>query len=74
MCYENRDTAYAAVCKERDELKRELETLKAADVTPVVYCSKCLHHNRCIAESNYLSENIENPYCCRGKRKDGDGK
>ena len=29
MCYENRDAAYAAVCKERDNLKRELKMARA---------------------------------------------
>ena len=45
------------------------------EVIPVdlVYCKDCVHHERCMAERIYQSENIENPYCCRGERKDGEG-
>ena len=45
----------------------------AADVAPVVRCRHCYAHGRCGAEKIYLSEGIEDPFCCRGARKEGNG-
>lgn len=51
----------------------DLRSMKAADVAPVVRCRHCYAHGRCGAEKIYLSEGIEDPFCCRGARKDGNG-
>lgn len=37
----------------------------------LVFCKDCVHHERCMAEIIYQSENIKDPFCCRGERKDG---
>ena len=41
--------------------------LPAADVAHVVFCIKCKHHGMCLTEKIFLSEGIENPFCCRGE-------
>ena len=47
-----------------------LDNAKSVDV---VMCAECASHGRCLQERIYMSENIPDPYCCRGKRKDGEG-
>ena len=51
----------------------DIDAIPAADVAPVVRCRRCYAHGRCGAEKIYLGEGIEDPFCCRGARKDGNG-
>lgn len=44
----------------------------AADVAPVVRCKDCVLHGNCLTEDTFNLCRIENPFCCGGKRKDGD--
>lgn len=49
---------------------RCMEQTPTIDAVPVVFCDDCKHHERCMAERIYRSENIEKPYCCRGERNE----
>jgi hypothetical protein len=50
-----------------------VHTFPAADVAPVVRCKDCVLHGKCLTEDTFNLCRIENPFCCGGKRKDGDG-
>ena len=55
-----------------------LSTMSLADVpiidaVPVVRCKNCVVHGNCFTEDTFRFVGIENPFCCAGKRKDGDG-
>ena len=44
------------------------------DAVPVVRCSECVLSRSCTQEDIFrLVAGIENPFCCVGKRKDGEG-
>lgn len=51
-----------------------IKAIQTADVVPVVRCSECVLSGNCTAEDTFrLVAGIENPFCCVGKRKDGEG-
>ena len=45
----------------------------AVDAVPVVRCRDCEIHGHCATEDVFSFSGISNPFCCAGKRKDGDG-
>ena len=54
---------------------RDLEIVRSVtiDAVPVVRCSECVLSGNCTAEDTFrLVAGIENPFCCVGKRKDGE--
>lgn len=51
--------------------EKAIKGVPSASVAPVIFCRECAHHGRCAAESIYLSEGIPEPFCCRGKPKEG---
>ena len=42
------------------------------DAVEVVRCKDCVTHDLCIVEDHLVFAGLENPFCCAGKRKDGD--
>lgn len=47
--------------------------VKAADVVEIVRCKDCVMNENCLPESVFRTVGIDNPFCCVGKRKDGEG-
>ena len=59
---------------EFDLVTHYLDTAKTVDAVPVVRCSECVLNENCTVQDIFrLVAGIENPFCCVGKRKDGDG-
>ena len=52
-------------------VKSILHSAKPIDAVEVVRCEKCLLHGNCVAEDTFVLAGIENPFCCAGKRKEG---
>lgn len=52
---------------------RLLDSIPAADVAPVVRCKDCKYDNDCFIQESFKVVNVENPFCCLGNRKRGDG-
>ena len=50
----------------------EIADVPAADIVPVVRCRDCEIHGHCDAEDVFSFAGISNPFCCAGKRKEGD--
>lgn len=50
----------------------QVASIPAADVVEVVRCGECVSGGRCYAENVFRFAGVENPYCCAGKRKDGE--
>jgi hypothetical protein len=77
MCYEKRDEEFSKVCKERDELLKELHETKSE----LVRCKDCKHGDIVMETddgSKYMVCKLQkfwvNPgfFCANGKRKDGE--
>lgn len=49
-------------------LLQEAPTINAVSV---VRCKKCVLHGNCITEDRFSFAEIENPFCCAGKQKEG---
>jgi hypothetical protein len=49
------------------------ESCTTIDAVPVVRCKDCVLHGNCLTEDTFNLCRIENPFCCGGKRKDGEG-
>ena len=47
----------------------EVSKFPAADVAPVVHCKNCVYDKDCFIQKSLSIANIDNPYCCLGKRK-----
>lgn len=47
----------------------EVSKFPAADVAPVVHCKNCVYDKDCFRQKSLSIANIDNPYCCLGKRK-----
>ena len=45
--------------------------VKALDAVPVVRCENCVLHGNCTTEDAFMFAEIEHPFCCAGKRKEG---
>lgn len=64
-----------AVCiKHPEHLMREdalhvIDSIPAAAVAPVVHCKNCVYDKDCFIQKSLSIANIDNPYCCLGKRK-----
>lgn len=56
----------------REEFVRFLKKQPTVDAVPVVRCEKCVLHGNCATEDTFIFAGIENPFCCVGKRKEGD--
>lgn len=54
-------------------LHRIIEMQPTVDAVEVVRCWDCVLHGHCITEDVFSFAGISNPFCCAGKRKDGDG-
>ena len=55
-------------------IETEIESAPTIDAVPVVRCSECVLSENCTQEDVFrLVAGIENPFCCVGKRKDGEG-
>ena len=50
-----------------------LANFPTVDAVEVVRCKDCVTHDLCIVEDHLVFAGWENPFCCAGKRKDGDG-
>lgn len=50
----------------------DIDAMPAADVAPVVHCRNCVYDKDCFIQKSLSIANIDNPYCCLGKRKDGE--
>ena len=60
----------------REYIKRQkafLDKFPTIDAVPVVRCRDCEIHGHCATEDVFSFSGISNPFCCAGKRKDGDG-
>ena len=53
-------------------VNRALDDSPTIDAVPVVRCEKCVLHGNCVTEDAFVLAGIENPYCCAGKRKEGE--
>lgn len=51
----------------------DIDDAPTIDAVPVVRCKDCVLHGNCLTEDTFDLCRIENPFCCGGKRKDGDG-
>lgn len=68
---EKRRNDVEKICKSfvhRDSLKNAT----TVDAVEVVRCKDCVTHDVCIVEDHLVFAGWENPFCCAGKRKDGD--
>ena len=64
------------VSEVREYIKRQkafLDKFPTIDAVPVVRCRDCEIHGHCATEDAFSFSGISNPFCCAGKRKDGDG-
>ena len=50
-----------------------IDNAPTIDAAPVVRCRDCEIHGHCSTEDVFSFAGISNPFCCAGKRKDGDG-
>lgn len=55
------------------DLKELLADVPTVDAEEVVRCRDCEIHGHCATEDVFSFVGISNPFCCAGKRKDGDG-
>ena len=55
-----------------NDLLKILEAAPTVDAVEVVRCKDCVTHDLCIVEDHLVFAGLENPFCCAGKRKDGD--
>jgi hypothetical protein len=55
-----------------NRMKFAVQNAQIVDAEPVVRCKKCIIHNNCFTEDTFNLCGIENPFCCAGKRKDGE--
>lgn len=62
MCFESRDAAYAAVCKERDELKRENADLKLM-LDGMTIADKIRETPQTVVKKNYHNGWYHRFYC-----------
>ncbi len=53
-----------------DEVLAEAED--SVDAVEIVRCKDCVTRDLCIVEDHLVFAGWENPFCCAGKRKDGD--
>lgn len=52
---------------------KEIAEIPTVDAVEVVRCKDCVTHDLCIVEDHLVFAGWKNPFCCAGKRKDGDG-
>lgn len=69
----SRDLLPASYCAGWNGLVNLIEQAPTIDAVPVVRCKDCVLHRNCLTEDTFNLCRIENPFCCGGKRKDGDG-
>lgn len=50
-----------------------IDDAPTVDAVEVVRCLDCEIHGHCATEDVFYFAGISNPFCCAGKRKDGDG-
>lgn len=55
------------------EAARIIQQIPTVDAVEVVRCRDCEIHGHCATEDVFYFAGISNPFCCAGKRKDGDG-
>ena len=48
-----------------------LREAPTVDAVEVVRCENCILHGNCIMEDYFALADIENPFCCVGKQKEG---
>ena len=53
-------------------IRKKLLEVPTIDAVPIVRCEKCVLHGNCITEDSFALAGIKNPFCCVGKRKEGD--
>lgn len=51
----------------------DIENAPTVDAVKVVRCRDCEIHGHCATEDVFSFSGISNPFCCAGKRRDGDG-
>lgn len=49
-----------------------IDDATTVDAVEVVRCRDCEIHGHCATEDVFSFSGISNPFCCAGKRKDGD--
>lgn len=54
------------------DLKELLADVPTVDAVSVVRCRECEIHGYCATEDVFSFAGISNPFCCAGKRKEGD--
>lgn len=55
-----------------DNVREAIKKMPPIDAVPVVRCKDCISHGVCLTEDTFRIARIENPYCCGGKRKEGE--
>lgn len=71
--YYDENTMFRAALVAGVRLSVFLAVLKQnADVVDIVRCAECVNSGNCYPETVFRQTGVKNPYCCAGKRKEGD--
>lgn len=66
-------TAYPNLFPGLFEAVEYAKDFPTVDAVEVVRCRDCEIHGHCVTEDIFSFSGISNPFCCAGKRKEGDG-
>ena len=69
--YDNVPAPYEDASWAKEDCLAEIEAAQTVDAVPVVRCDNCVLHGNCTTEDAFVLTGIENPFCCAGKRKEG---
>ena len=72
MCFKCNDEYSDEPCEPSDcVFCNAINDAPTVDAVPVVRCRECEIHGHCATEDVFSFAGISNPFCCAGKRKEG---